>query len=380
MFSLLKKKKKNKLPARLRGNSCLNCNALLQGEENFCPNCGQRNNINQLSFKLFVDEFFGDIFSYDSRLWGTVFPLILKPGKVAYEFVSGKRKEYVNPFRTYLTVSLIFFLTFGLIKTIDQYNGDGTSNTFNIGNDLKEGYDSVESKKDSIAKAVIAEAKKDVTVNVDSILKAENIDLDSLTTDKISIDSLKSKASKQSPFAKKLTAFYEYSKTDNKQNPKQVLDSLDYKNTFWNRFYFDKAQNAKEMIEDDAEGFGEKVFSGLSIGIFLLLPFFALFLKVIYIRRKYTYMEHMVFVFYTQSVFFLLMLLFLIISNIANLNDSLSPIFLVLFSVYLYLAMKQFYKQGWFKTFFKLLLANFSFMIMSIIGLLILALVSFVLY
>lgn len=383
MLSLLKKKK-NKLPARLRGNSCLNCNDSLEGEENFCPNCGQRNNINQLSFKLFVDEFFGDMFSYDSRLWGTVFPLILKPGKVAYEFVAGKRKEYVNPFRTYLTVSLIFFLIYGLINTLSQYNNDGTSKTnnalFNFSDGVKDGWNNADAEKDSIAKAAIAKAKKVTKVNIDSILELENINLDSLASDKISVDSIKSKASKQSPFIKKVTAFYDYYKENKAHTTAQALDSLKYENTFWNRFYYDKAQSSYNLLEDKGESFNEKMFSGLSFTIFLFLPVFALFLKLIYVRRKYTYMEHMVFVFYTQSVFFLLMLLFLIMYSLSNGNDSLVPITLLLFGIYLYLAMKKFYNQGWFKTFLKFTLANFSFLFFSSIGLVLLTLISFIFY
>jgi len=388
MFSLPKKKKKNKLPARLRGNSCLNCNELLEGEENFCPNCGQRNNINQLSFKLFVDEFFGDLFSYDSRLWGTVFPLILKPGKVAYEFVNGKRKEYVNPFRTYLTVSLIFFLTYGLMNTIGQYQGGETNNgIFNFTSDakggfkdgIKEGWNKGKAEKDSIVKATLNDVQKDLPINLDSTLAANNINLDSIDTQS-AIDSIKNNATKESELSKKIKAFYNYSEEHSGHTTIQALDSLGYKNTFWNRFYYDKSQSVKKMKEDDGESFSEKIFSGLSLGIFLLLPFFAIFLKIIYIRRKYTYMEHMVFVFYTQAVFFLLMLLFLIIDYFSNGNDSLIAITLGLFVIYLFIAMKKFYKQGWFKTFFKFLLANFSFMIMSIFGLSILALVSFIIY
>lgn len=383
MLQLFKKKNKEKLPARLRGNSCLNCNVTLAGEESFCPECGQRNNVNQLNFKLVLDEFFGDIFSYDSRLWGTVIPLILKPGKVAYEFVSGKRKYFVNPFRTYLTVSLIFFLTFGLLKTINELSDNGSNNfktnIITIG-DTK--IDSLKVKqKDSIAKAAIEKAQKKVPINIDSTLQANNIVLDSLSNYNTNLDSLKKKASEQSPFIKKVTAFYNNYKENKDQPIAQALDSLAYANNFWNRFYYSRAQRSYDMWEDKGESFNEQLFSSLSFTIFLFLPVFALFLKLIYIRRKYTYMEHLVFVFYTQTVFFLLFLLFLIVSFIAkDSTGSIVFIALLLFTIYLLLAMKNFYKQGWFKTFFKFLLANFSFLIVSTIGLSILTLVSFIFY
>ena len=375
MLSLLKKKKKEKLPARLRGNSCLNCNVTLEGEENYCSNCGQRNNINQLSFKLFIEEFFGDVFSYDSRLWGTVFPLILKPGKVAYEFVSGKRKEFVNPFRTYLTVSLIFFLVYGLMKTIEQYNGDGTKSSKSTFLNFNDNNDFSKAEKDSIIAAGLLNVRKNADINIDSVLATNNINIDSIDSDRMSFDSLKQKI----PFVKKITEFYDYHQLHKDHAPAQAFDSLGYQNTFRNRFYYDKSISFYRM-QQDGDSFIDKFFSGLSIAVFLFLPIFALFFKLIYIRRKYTYMEHMVFVFYTQSVFFLLMLLFLIVNYILNGNDSLITIFLIMFAVYIYMAMKQFYKQGWFKTFLKFLLVNFSFILMSSIGFVLLAMISFIFY
>jgi len=379
MLPLFKKKKKEKLPARQLGNSCLNCNANLNGEENFCPTCGQRNNINQLSFKLFIDEFFGDLFSYDSRLWGTVVPLILKPGKVAYEFIIGKRKHFINPFRTYLTVSLIFFLVYGLLNTINEYNGEGTKTIINFDNNDSDSIS--KSEKDSIVNKALVDAKKEIPADLDSILKTKNFNLDSINTDKALVDSLKNKITEQNAFGKKLKAFYNYYEKNKKEPIEKALDTLGYKNTFWNRFYYDKTTSANKMIEDKGEGISSKIISGLSVAIFLLLPVFTLFLKLIYVRRKYTYMEHLVFVFYTQSVFFLLFLLFVIIEFfMKDKSGSMGFISILLFSIYLLIAMKKFYKQVLFKTFFKFLLANFSFMIIATFGLTILAVISFIFY
>ena len=379
MLQLFKKKNKEKLPARLRGNSCLNCNVTLEGEEIFCPTCGQRNNVNQLNFKLVLDEFFGDIFSYDSRLWRTVVPLILKPGKVAYEFIIGKRKHFVNPFRTYLTASLIFFLIYGLLNTINEYNGED-SKTLITFNDSEN--DSIsKSEKDSIINNALTNVKKEIPADLDSILIANNVNLDSINNDKILIDSLKNKITEGNAFGKKLQAFYNHSEK-NKEDPiEQALDTLGYENTFWNRFYYDKTATVNKIREDKGEGISSKIISGLSITIFLFLPVFAIFLKLLYIRRKYTYMEHLIFVFYTQTVFFLLFLLFVIIEFfVKDKSGSMGFISVLLFSIYLLLAMKKFYNQGWFKTFFKFLLANFSFLILSTIGLSILAVVSFIFY
>ena len=350
MLALFKKKKKEKLPARQRGNSCLNCEVILDGNENYCPECGQRNNINQLNFKLVLDEFIGNLITYDSRVWHTAVPLIMKPGKVAYEFISGKRKQYVNPFRTYLTVSLIFFLVYGLLGKISELK-DGEkklqANIVNFDESISNKKDSLTvQQKDSIAKATLAEVQKSVPIDIDSTLKANNVNLDSLNAQNTDLDSLKDTVSKSSPFFKKLNAFYDYHKEHEDHSISQALDSLGYENTFWNRFYYDKAKDSHAMMEDRGESFNDQLFSNLSLAIFLFLPIFALFLKFIYLRRKYTYMEHMVFVFYTQSVFFLLLLLFIFIHFFSNGNETLFLIAVGLFSIYLFIAMKNFLQTG----------------------------------
>ena len=55
-------------------------------------------------------------------------------------------------------------------------------------------------------------------------------------------------------------------------------------------------------------------------------------------------------------------------------------VFIVLFLLYLFLAMKRFYEQGYIKTFFKFLLLNFTYTMMGAFGIAIVTLISFALY
>lgn len=383
MFAWLKKKKKAKLPARIRGNACLNCNVNLKGSENFCPDCGQRNNIKQLSFKLVIDEFFGDMFTYDSRVWRTLIPLIFKPGQVAYQFIQGRRKDFVNPFRTYLTISLIFFLIMGFLNTLSELRNDGRNTPQgDFGNfQFTPEKDSIsKNKNDSIKKDALSKVKKNIDFDLDSTLRANKIDLDSIDIDNLSLDSLQTKATEQSAFYKKLSAFYEHYEENKEHSVAQALDSLGYENTFWNRFYFDKAKDTNDMFKDGGQTFRKRLISGMSITIFLLLPVFAWFLKLFYIRRKYTYMEHMVFVYYAQSVFFFLLLIFTLINFFIGDKEGVFLIPMLLFGVYLLLAMHNFYKQHWFKTFIKYILANITFMFVAGLGFILLTVVSFIFY
>ena len=122
----------------------------------------------------------------------------------------------------------------------------------------------------------------------------------------------------------------------------------------------------------------KQIISYLSISLFILLPIFTLFLKFFYLRRKFTYVEHLVFVFHTQTVFFLLLTIFYLLNHYSAQSYAI-PIFLLLFLIYLFLAMKKFYNQGYFKTFFKFIFINMSFTLTSSIGFALVAILAFML-
>ena len=86
-----------------RGVDCLNCGHPLDLSDKYCPNCSQANSTKKLTLLDFFEEFFSNYFSYDSKLWQTLAALLLKPGKITREYISGKRLSYTNPFRFLLS-------------------------------------------------------------------------------------------------------------------------------------------------------------------------------------------------------------------------------------------------------------------------------------
>ncbi|HMG68252.1 MAG TPA: hypothetical protein VK588_11225, partial [Chitinophagaceae bacterium] len=104
--------------------------------------------------------------------------------------------------------------------------------------------------------------------------------------------------------------------------------------------------------------------------LFVSLPVLALILKLLYIRRKqFFYVSHGIFSIHLYVFLFIgLLILFSISKMNQDLNsgilDSLSNIIVISLFVYEFLALKNFYGQGWIKTFFKFLLVDISFIIM----------------
>jgi hypothetical protein len=88
--------------------SCENCGAPLSGP--YCSTCGQRYEPHIHSLWGFISEAAENVTHADSRVWRTLWPLLVKPGFLTKEFLEGRRARYLPPFRLYLVLSVVFFL------------------------------------------------------------------------------------------------------------------------------------------------------------------------------------------------------------------------------------------------------------------------------
>src|SRR5210317_289236 len=88
--------------------NCLNCGTELRGQ--YCGSCGQRARGRLISLWELLQDAFGDLFEVDSRLWRTLIPLLIRPGKLTLDYLEGRRARYMPPFRMYLVLSVIFFV------------------------------------------------------------------------------------------------------------------------------------------------------------------------------------------------------------------------------------------------------------------------------
>jgi len=177
-----------------------------------------------------------------------------------------------------------------------------------------------------------------------------------------------------------LDKFIKYQKRYPDSNIDTALDSLEYEKNFTNRFLYTRAKAANSFTEskESRNQFLNQILSYGSISLFILLPFFTLFLKLYYIRRKYTFVDHLIFVFHLQTVFFLLLSLYYIL-KICNISPQLW-VFATLFLLYLLISMKNFYQQGYIKTFLKFLFLNLSYIIVASIGVIFVLIITFAMF
>ncbi|TXD50443.1 DUF3667 domain-containing protein [Polaribacter sp. IC066] len=384
------KNTKNKVV--VKDAACLNCGHPFNGQEKFCPDCGQANKGNKITFKSFVHEVFNGLFSFEAKFWNTIVPLLVNPGKVSRDYIDGKRQRYSNPFRFYLTVSILFFLIIGFTKTKEKYQNLAKESKADISDIIRK--DSILSTNKEEKEIQLTQEKIDSIVQkLDKEMQQSFIPIPESTRKEV-LEDVAKKAKDTSEVndddnnkvtfnfggETRLDDFANFAKKYPDANIDVALDSLDYEKNFTNRFLFTKAKSLFEISknEESTDQFFSQVLSYGSVALFIFLPFFTLFLKFFYIRRKYTYIDHLIFVFHIQTVFFMLFSIFLLL-RISSLNPEIW-VFAVLFLLYLSIAMKKFYQQGYLKTILKFLLLNLSYALVSSIGITLLLIISFVLF
>lgn len=365
---------KNSLP-KIKNANCLNCRFPFQGHEIFCPECGQKNKLAKITLGSFLNEVFKGFTSWDAKFWKTILPLLIKPGKVTKDYIKGKRTRYVNPFRFYIITSIIFFLLIGVYNKLQDIKG------------LEKKASVVKKKKkQELTTQQIDSIKNNLDTTLDNI---PFVRIDSTARQRMYEDALKDAKDTSNNKSKinftlvkgsLIDKFMIFERKHGALSIDEALDSLQYQKTSLNRFLYDRAKTANNIAKEKNgwQKFLKNNISNVSVSLFVLLPIFALFLKLFYIRRKYTYVEHLLFVFHTQTVFFILLIVFLLLS-ISGLQPNLG-LFLLFFLIYLFIAMKKFYNQGFFKTFVKYLAANFMYFILAIFGVVILTFVSLTFY
>lgn len=349
-------KERHKL--KYRSTECLNCYHPLDISDEFCPNCGQLNSTKKLAFNDFFNEFFAGIFAYDSRFYRTLGVLLLKPGKISKDYINGKRVRYANPYRFYLSASIIFFLLWSTTNQIE------TPVNFGVENNQAEQRD------------------------VDSILTAQGIENPPLqaflpTNDTVStVEYIEEKYLDTMSFlnarVKQWQVFSNHYETTGMRNSTAALDSLNYSNSRFNQWFYRKTVNA-EIFSSDPGLFWSYFSSKLPFIIFFYLPVFALFIWLLYLRRPFTYMEHLIFTFHNQTTWFVLYGIAVGIDSIFN-SSWATWTALFVFAFYLYKAFRRFYGQGRVKTLIKFIIINFIFFTLALIAFIFSIMASFAIY
>ena len=338
-------------------NNCLNCGAIVNGR--FCSFCGQENIEPKQNFWGLVTHFIYDVFHFDGKFFDTLRYLLFKPGFVPKEYIKGKRQSYLDPVRMYLFTSAVFFLIFFSIANPGEAINISSQQQLN----RMERYN------------FVSEANKKLNESPgDSLLhKQINLVLDTSYSVYLLKDSTGNITDTSFPIT--------YRGTNYLLRGKKNRYTFNSSSGWLGKLALEKWTVFKEKYGDDQNSIVKELIRSflhkLPYILFVSLPFFALLLKLLYIRRKeFYYSDHAIFTLYHYIFSFLILLLFFIINKVEELSGwgFLSTLGLLIFfsgGVYLLVAMKRFYGQSWKKTVSKFFILNF-------LGVMIMALLMFV--
>ncbi len=360
-----------------RGIECLNCGHPLDLTDRYCAYCGQLNTTKRLSLLDFINEFVLSVFTYDSRFRFTLKDLLFKPGTITKNYVTGKRIKYANPFRFFLSASILYFLLIAAISLFKDSNEISfEENKMNINgeeiviSDINQ--DSIPEVNLSPLKEIehLHQSSEDLTAlekEINDAIKEGVANRKNKEEEKSTYTYKPEENFKKRNFIDETIAkgvfFNKFYDATGIKNPTKALDSLHYEKSKINLWLYSKNKDI-DRVKENPIAFTNYLASKTPFFMFFFAPFFALFFWAIYSKKRANYMEHLVFIFHIFSWIFIVLLITLPIEFIFNTDGIIATILVTLVGpFYFYKALRNFYKQRRLITLIKFVFLNFIFFI-----------------
>ncbi|MEI9885061.1 MAG: DUF3667 domain-containing protein [Rhizomicrobium sp.] len=318
-----------------RTGNCANCTHTLVGP--YCAICGQPTKTRRRSIRGLVHDFFLDLINFDSRILRTGRALLLEPGELPKAFREGRTVPYVPSIRLYLFVSLIFFVALSLT-----------------------GIAVVQLQVKATPVKVIRDARGDTFI-ANPAYDPDDKDPDTAKVIKPLIPIDKAKASRPggvftySTEAHFFSRIGSYRSTLTDEQRRRLLEAADIKIDGPGKAKADGIKRAidatMEKLAADPAALNGPLTVWIPRALFLLLPLYALVLALFHIRRlrDFFLVDHLVFSLGIHTFTFVLLMVAAALAQVFP-GEWIALALFVVLSVYIFLAMKRFYEQGWFLT------------------------------
>ena len=344
---------------------CENCGAPLTGH--YCSRCGQPAIDYRRSIGHVLVDVLNEFLNWDSKFFASIGLLIAKPWQLTNEFVQGKRVRHVHPLRLYLLASIAFFF-------VVNYSAKGLR--FEPGKIPEE-------KRAEVAGAV-AEKRDEIQKELDKEnlspgerQKAQQV-LDSLTKPSTSPTASTSPTPSASPDASATASPSESNRRDYGavgDRPFIVFDDNEKSQTPFERWL---EARAKEKMGEHGTKMGlfiSTLFNNLPYMMLCCIPLFALVLKVLYIRRRIFYTDHLIYSLHIHSFFYTGIMLIVFITMGLNrialgaIGGWTIALLWIAFVVQIFLSIRYVYRQGWFVSVLKFFTGGFAYLIVLFLAL-----------
>ncbi len=345
---------------------CKNCEDSFNSEYEFCPYCGMQAE-DDLTVSVLFYNTISNYFSFDARFLKSFLPLLFKPGFLAEKFIQGKRLLYLHPAQMYLFVTVIFFFLFsfatrGTVKDIDE----GISDAFKDSEAVID--EKVAKKKDSLARIELRKVLKSnqfvtrmTDAKIDSIVNSGK----DLSKNKVSLGFNQKKIDSLIAINAPKEVIYSEMGMDK--------DAGFFKQKLYDQFFkFYKQKTGGTILQ--------AFYDSIPIALFILLPIFALILKLFYYKRG-QFAHHLVFSFYFFSFLFTVFSIVLLASFTFDPPLWVKLILMLSTFIYLTLAIKRFYKQSFGLSFVKTGTISFIYLLFVVpIAIVVMSLLAFITY
>jgi len=312
--------------------------------------------------ELFQDAFEA-IFNFESRAYKTFFHLFV-PGRLTNEYFKGRHRRYVTPLRLFLLTAILHF---AVLAYIANEMGGEAMRKIEMTQSQQAFHSQFNLEVDSLTRSLENnqfEGDATVAAAFDSLL----VELNYGENDSTTLGHINFATMEEENFRVATIDIYTLT-------PQAFLDKYEVSG-FFKRIFI--RQELRLMTEvGSLVGYFLSKFTWMAL---LMMPALALILKLLYIRRKRFYVEHLIFSFHYHAFAFLFISVLGLTDLWLNTYGILTGVGFLLVLIYLYVAMIKVYKQNWFKTFVKFNVLNMFYTIIFTVFLSLTMLVSAFLY
>lgn len=326
-------------------DACGNCGIRLLGPH--CWRCGQpvKGLVRPLS--SWIADILDTLIGYDGRLWKTLTPLLLRPGFLSREYIAGRRVRYVTPVRLFLFLTIALFVAIRL----------GTQVT---------AIDLPTAAPDAADAARIQNV-------IDWLPRPER--------DRVLADAL------SPPLSQPSNLEIHAGDTPQLQGTVEVSWLPDRLNRMLSSARQQMAGNLGR-IEREPEAFVKQALSVSPQTLLLILPLFALLLKLLYLFSGRLYLQHLLVALHSHSFIALALLLIVIANALAGVSPAWLAAGLHWFTIAialwipldLLLTQKWVYQQGWPMTLAKFAVAGLCYLLLLAFASLLVLLLSLLIW
>lgn len=332
---------------------CLNCGAPLHGP--YCYECGQPVKGMVRHLRSVVHDFLDTVFEYDSRIWRSLLPLYFRPGQITNEFLAGKRSRFVLPFRLFFVLTVVAFLVLQLTAEPARIDGSGTDFSLTQTTTPAE---VIERRDEALARLSATRQSTDSPAATAALDEVERY-IRKASRERIAwleqAEAARAEG-REPPPEDWLSLSFNGEPWDAESNPLRVEWLPQAANDQLNR-WVERANRNLRLARDEPGRLLSSFLGLLPAALFVLMPIFALLLKLFYVGKRWLYMAHLVVALHSHSFLALALLVSVLLEALADLATGLSWIepplrFTAAVSrfwvpVYLLLMQRRVYAESW---------------------------------